>query len=224
MILKKKGGRARMDLVGRRFDRITVLSPAPDWIGHNGAIQARWNCACDCGKKKSILGQHLKSGKIKSCGCLSAEIAAARSTTHGQSKNGRTLAYRSWAAMKTRCTNPNQASARNYLFRGITVCSRWMNSFENFFADMGVRPKGYTIERIENEKGYFKSNCRWATRKSQSNNSRGNRIMKYKGRSMNASQWAEELGIKPDVIYGRIYEGWSDHRTLSQPVRKSPSQ
>lgn len=212
----------RANLVGKRFHRIMVLSDASDWVGKNGDIQARWNCICDCGKKKKILGQHLKRGMIKSCGCLSAERSGARALRHGQSRNGRTLAYRSWMAMKTRCTNPNQSSASHYVLRGIKICPRWISSFENFFADMGPRPHGYTIERIENFGNYEPGNCRWATQKEQTNNSRKNLIIKYRGISLTASQWAERLGFDSQVIYSRHHSGETKpERLLSETNLKT---
>src|SRR6478736_4203224 len=146
----------RQNLVGMKFGRLTVVNPAPDAIGSTGNINARWNCVCECGKEKTIQGCHLRSGATKSCGCIRVEKSKQRFTTHAHGshdhrKNG---TYTSWSAMKTRCTNPNQPGAPNYIGRGITICDRWMNSFENFLEDMGERPSGYTIERINNNLGY----------------------------------------------------------------------
>lgn len=109
--------------------------------------------------------------------------------------------------MKTRCTNENQSCAKDYVLRGIKICNRWFNSFENFFADMGPRPRGHSIERINNNGNYEPGNCRWATTKEQSNNSRNNLVIEHAGKRQTAAQWAVDLGIDPQLIYTRRCRG-----------------
>ncbi len=116
--------------------------------------------------------------------------------------------------MKTRCTNENQESAHNYVLRGITICERWMNSFQNFFSDMGPRLPHYTIERIDNNGNYEPGNCRWATQKEQANNSRKNRIIEHGGLRLTVAQWSDRLGIDGQLIYGRIHQGITDPSRL----------
>lgn len=116
--------------------------------------------------------------------------------------------YRIWKSIKTRTTNPNINCADRYSKRGITCCERWLNSFENFYNDMGKCPDGYTIDRIDNNKGYFPENCRWANMKTQSSN-RGdfNIIIPYKGETHVLKEWAEILGIKYTTLYTRMHRG-----------------
>ena len=139
---------------------------------NNKHRQSMWLCKCECGIEKIILGNHLKSGHTKSCGCLHKEIM----TKHGHSKNGkRTRTYQSWHSMIKRCVNPNDPVYHNYGGRSIKVCKRWMQ-FENFLEDMGEVSDGYQIDRINNNENYCKSNCHWVTPKTNSRNKRDNHL------------------------------------------------
>lgn len=115
--------------------------------------------------------------------------------------------------MKQRCLNKNREGYKKWGGRGITVCKRWMK-FENFYKDMGERPEGMTIDRIDNSKGYHKSNCKWATPKEQSNNTRKNVFITYNGKTQTIAQWSEELGISYHTIYARLRKGWEIERVL----------
>ena len=155
----------KSELAGMKFGRLEVLSPAPS-RGGRGA----WNCCCDCGALRVVLACNLGRNTV-SCGCHARDVVRARRTTHGLS---RTRTFSTWAAMKSRCMRTKDKDWAAYGGRGVTVCRRWMK-FENFLADMGERPAGMSIDRIDNDilkDGYSKDNCRWATFKQQSVNRR----------------------------------------------------
>lgn len=120
-----------------------------------------------------------------------------------------TKEYKTWHAMKARCNNLNNDNYEWYGGRGIKICPEWENDFDKFLKDMGPRPENTTLDRIDNNLGYSKENCRWADNFTQSNNKRGNRILEYNGRKQTLCQWAKEFGIPYDFLYDRIFHGWS---------------
>lgn len=161
------------NLIGKRFSRLTVLRRGGNYICKSGQRVPQWICACQCGNETMVVAQYLRRGYTKSCGCLRKERVAKtgrRNKTHGESL--KTVEYRTWLNMKQRC-----AHDKNYAGRGIRVCRRWMNSYKNFLADMGRKPKGdWSIERINNDGNYTPSNCKWATRHEQNKNTRRSKI------------------------------------------------
>ena len=156
-----------IDLTGQRFGRL-VVKRRTDNAKYGGA---RWLCTCDCGENTTCLSGNLRGGKSKSCGCFNKEIAIKTRTTHGMSG---TREYVTWRSMKNRCQNPNSTVFDHYGGRGITICKEWVDSFETFYRDMGDKPNGLTLDRIDTNGDYTPSNCRWATQSVQCRNQRRN--------------------------------------------------
>jgi hypothetical protein len=125
-----------------------------------------------------------------------------------------------WHAMMRRCTNPDCWNYHRYGGRGITVCDRWRESFDNFIADMGVPPSGHTLERINNDGPYSPENCRWATRQENARNTRWNCVITALGKTQTAVEWAGETGISAKTITSRIQRGWDGERAVTEPPRQ----
>lgn len=180
-----------------------------------------WLCECVCGNRKKINSDSLIRGRSKSCGCLKKELSSKRLTTHGMSNS---VEYRAWLGAKARCLNPNSKSYKDYGGRGIKICKRWEN-FQNFFVDMGLRPSSkHSIERIENNGSYEPGNCRWATSKEQSNNTRWNRVVFMGGKKKTLTQWAELSGINYNTLKYRLSHGWTTERALTTRPRAATKE
>lgn len=204
----------RNELSGQRFGRLLVL--ARDSVNAHGNYC--WHCRCDCGQETIVAGGTLRSGKTRSCGCLRRETSGARNLRHGHA-GAKTSEYKTWTNMLARCANPNSENYAHYGGRGITVCTRWLQ-FEHFFADMGERPAGLTLDRIDNEKGYASANCRWVTPQEQARNRRSNHLLTHAGKTQCTAAWAEQCGLKIHTIYMRLSAGWDVVRALTTPARK----
>lgn len=206
----------RIDLTGQRFGRLVVESFAYA-DKHRNAV---WNCICDCGKRVSVYGLNLRSGHTISCGCYQQEI----NTIHGKSY---TRLHRIWADIKTRCYNPSNKAYERYGGRGITMCNEWKNDFQSFYDwAMGCGYEEHlTIDRIDNDKGYFPDNCRWVDIEVQNNNKRNNIQIEYKGKVQTLAQWSKEVGIDVDVLWHRInVSRWTAEKALSTPLDKQKSR
>lgn len=160
-IINKSGMRFGRLLVLRCVDKSTIATKT-----QNGAY---FECLCDCGNRSVVHSSNLGRTTF-SCGCLRRLLVSANQTKHGMEKS---VEYRTWVAMRSRCRNPRDKSYRYYGGRGIGVCKRWQMSFQSFYDDMGPRPSGrYSLERIDNEKGYRHDNCKWILLVEQSKNRR----------------------------------------------------
>ncbi len=203
-----------MDLTGIRFGRLVVLQEAERHVfPRSKKTERRLLCRCDCGKEHTTLLMHLRNGRTSSCGCLRGET----NTIHGLSEGNAT--YYAWMNMVRRGTG--KVMQKNYADRGIDVCPEWL-TFSNFLRDMGERPSDdLTLERIDNSEGYFPGNCKWATRKEQSRNKRGVRMITYKGVTKCASDWAESIGVERSAFLGRLNRGWTVERALTTPTLQS---
>jgi hypothetical protein len=132
--------------------------------------------------------------------------------------------YVIWISMRVRCNNLKSPAYSYYGGRGIKVCKRWNGSFKNFLRDMGRRPPGKTLDRYPDKDGDYKpSNCRWATRREQQNNTRANRLITARGQTLTATEWAARLGVDPDTLRGRIDSGWTHERTINEPIHRRPA-
>jgi hypothetical protein len=185
-----------LDLTNKKFNRLTVDS----FVGRDNFRDSVWSCVCDCGNIVEVTGGNLKKGNTKSCGCLKKEVKNEHKIKHGHTQHGvKSKVYTCWISMIQRCYNPNRDGYKNYGGRGIKVCERW-HTFENFYNDMGDCPEGLTLDREDNNKDYTPENCRWATNKEQSNNTRRNHRVTYKGETKTLSQWAQDLGINKSKL------------------------
>lgn len=206
-----------MDLTAIRYGRLVVSGPPERRSG-----RVYWPCRCDCGVTVVVFAGSLRGGRTESCGCIRSEMTAARSRTHGDDRrNARRPEYRIWAAIRSRCTNPDAGTYPRYGGRGIQVCARW-DSYQNFIADMGPRPSAdHQIERIDNNGPYAPENCRWATRVENCNNRSNNRLIDCNGRTQTLAEWSRETGLRSHTIANRIDRlGWAPARALSTPPRR----
>lgn len=193
-----------------------VLGAGVQWVILRPADRKNYFlCRCSCGEVRNVQRGSLQNGNSKTCGHLIVESA----TKHGMYK---TRAYKAWTQMKTRCLNPEHDQYSDYGGRGITVCERWKNSFELFYADMGDPPLGKSLDRYpDNDAGYSPENCRWATVQQQARNRRSTRMIEFEGEPKCLSQWASELGLSKPALAWRIKQ-WGVRRALQTTRRDYP--
>jgi hypothetical protein len=197
---------------GKIFGRLTVVRE----VEPNNRLRQIF-CVCQCGTERAYSFTRLSQGKTRSCGCLGSDGIRQRSTTHGMA---RAEEYKIYHGMIARCNNPKSPAFSRYGGRGIKVCDRWLDSFENFYADMGPRPSpSMSIDRKNVDDSYSSENCRWATRKQQARNTRRTAMMEFKGEIKSVAEWAEIAGIDRRVFYNRVVRsGWTPERSMLTPV------
>lgn len=192
------------DFTNQRFSRLLVIKNRPDLKKGNKGPRVV-ECICDCGTVKTATLKNLKKGYVKSCGCLQKERIGLDSTKHGLYKLPE---YNIWNGIVQRCYNNKNDKYIRYGNKGITMSPEWKDNFEIFLKDMGPRPSPkHSIDRRENNKGYSKENCRWATSKEQNNNRTNNIFYEYDGKTKTLSEWCSELNLNYMIIYGRIHRG-----------------
>lgn len=201
---------SELNLQGLSFGRLVVLSKSERENGRTA-----WLCRCICGNTKISTTHDLRDGSVKSCGCLKKDNMSLK--THGDSNSSE---YKAWIAMKDRCYGINHSSRKLYYDRGIIVCDRWINSYENFLEDMGRKPcPSFTLDRIDNNGNYSPENCRWATIKQQNNNSRNCRFIEYLGHRRTMKEWSEKFNIGYHLLRDRLdILNWSIEKALTTPT------
>lgn len=200
------------DFTGQRFGRWIAFVRCETPLGKRGV---HYHCVCECGNTGVIAGYTLNSGNSLSCGCLVRDTMRSTATTHGQTYSP---TWKIWRSMLARCKYPRMDSYKYYGGKGITVCDRWKNSFENFLADMGARPDGMTLDRKDGALNYEPDNCKWSTPAQQAINKSCNIWVEIDGRKQVISHWAKELGIKRTTVIMRMSRGWDPVRALTEPV------
>lgn len=194
--VKSCGCKPRKDLLGSTIGRLTVL--------RRSVIDKRkWVCLCSCGNMTEVFGSNLSRIHTTSCGCLHSETTSNRNSTHGMTN---TTEFGIWQSMKQRCYDENCEAYKDYGGRGVVVCDRWRNSFEDFFLDVGLRPSSkHSLDRHPNNDGnYEPTNFRWATKRQQAQNRRDNVVVEYNGEKMALAEFASRFDIKGTSIYSHI--------------------
>jgi hypothetical protein len=193
---------------GVAFGRLTAI----ECVGKTKQYNKLWKFKCSCGNETVRRAADVQKRPNSSCGCLKLEANIKRLTTHGVS---RTSEHNTWLGIKERCYNMQHKFFHCYGGRGIKVCKRWLESFENFFADMGMKPSlSHSIDRIDNNGNYAPENCQWRTKKQQANNRSRNIIFTLNGESLNIQQWSEKSGINYAQLYARLTK-------LNWPIEKA---
>jgi len=204
------------NLAGTTHGYIKVNEASPH-RAPSGAVL--WDCTCTkCGRTLLIATGNVR--RTNSCLSCAQNLASTKSIVHGHAGKKKSATYRVWSSMRERCLSPAHPAYKNYGGRGIVVCDAWQ-SFEKFLADMGEKPLGYSLDRIDNDKGYSRDNCRWASRKEQDRNKRSNVLVTAYGITQPLVAWAEKTGVPAQTIAYRVRHGWKPERAVSEPTAKS---
>lgn len=200
---------ATPDITGLTFGILTAIR----MVGRNPRGNALWECSCICGGSKVMTAAALKQPGMRSCGCMVKKRPYTKLFKHGMTN---TPEFRVWSAIIYRCHNSSAKAYPDYGGRGITVCDEWRNDFASFLAHIGPRPEGkFSVDRIENARGYEPGNVRWATDIEQQRNRRNVRMLTFNGETLSLPVWAQRLGLPNDALSRRIRAGWPIERALS---------
>lgn len=206
-----------ISLIGKTFGRLTVTKYITEPVYTKKGKKIRGSvceCKCSCGESVIVQVAKLKTGNTKSCGCYRKEMSARRRTIHGATvsnnvteRSVRYLTYRRWWQMVCRCHDPKNHNFERYSSRGITVCDRWVSSFQSFLSDMGDVPSSaYTLDRIDNDKGYSPDNCRWATALEQVSNRECTVLVSVNGETKSLAEWCRIFEKDYRAMYRMIVE------------------
>lgn len=220
-----RGSRLKKIPIGSRFGKLVVID-GPILSSLGSPKGAAWRCQCDCGNLTTAFGTRLRDGRKQSCGCSRYEGNGKYSDRGVKHDPGLRRTYCSWVQMKGRCTNPKTPTYGNYGGRGITICNRWLHSFENFLEDMGIRPERTTLGRKNNDGNYTPKNCRWETAEQQIGNRRTTIWVVFEGKRQRLSDLCRRFGLGTSMVRGRLcVMGWSVEEALTTPVRpKKPNR
>ncbi len=206
-----------IDMSGRRCGRLTVIERV-----RSAKAQAQWKCRCDCWKEVVVCGQSLRNGHTQSCGCYGLEVSASHTPSNSRHKESGTRLYGIWKGLRSRCKSEGNTSFGYYGGRGIKVCPEWDESYEAF-RDWALA-NGYrddlTIDREDTNGNYTPENCRWASRKTQMNNTRANRRLAVGGKEKTVAEWAEDTGIAYSTVRDRALRGDAGKELLRPPHKR----
>lgn len=197
------------DLTGRRFGKLVVLSCT------QSTGQRRWLCRCDCGGEQDARQYGLLTGRVIDCGC--GEFSRrSKPRSHGATMNGKkTPTYETWRGMKMRCDMPNNVAYHRYGGRGIKICDRWRD-YGNFLADMGERPEGMTLDRVDADGDYCPENCRWADKADQSRNRTTTRVFQTPEGPMTTTDLQARFGVSAKNVGRWARWGWTDQEVYAR--------
>lgn len=205
-------GRPSIDLKNKKFGRLRVLQKLDTKL--KNYKHTAWVCKCSCGEVVKVLSNCLRTGQVRSCGCLRRHTAHKNFFVHGEVN---TPTYRSWKSMLNRIYGKDLNHAKYY--SKVSICKRW-HTFLEFKKDMGCRPENTTIHRVDNSKGYYKNNCVWASATVQQRNTRRNRLITFNSKTLPMCVWAENYAIPYETLRMRLSRHWTIKRALLESVRK----
>ncbi|MZK54155.1 hypothetical protein [Clostridium beijerinckii] len=196
------------DLRGKVFGRLVAI----EIVGRNKSRSVIWKCKCECGNECEVVSDRLLQGETKSCGCITKELNKTRRITHGLSH---TKLYYVWKAMLARCNNKKHPWYSRYGGRGIKVCSEWedVKAFYDWAINNGYKD-GLEIDRVDNDGNYEPNNCKWKTRKEQTQNTSRNKKVTINGETKTLSEWAEVTGLNQNTLQYRYYRGDRGERLI----------